>query len=78
MTDQLRSRGDHLTTRQSGHLPLGKGPQAVHKWQAIRKESKTRCEMLVITAISASVDSQKEIDKDIDEIANKASSKMHP
>jgi len=34
--------------------------------------------MLVIIAISASVDSQKEIDNDIDEIANKASPKMHP
>jgi hypothetical protein len=31
--------------------------------------------MLVITVISASVDSQKVIDNDIDEIANKASPK---
>jgi hypothetical protein len=51
---------------------------AIHKWQAIRKRTKTRCKMLVITAISASVDSPKEIDNDIDEIANKASPKIHP
>jgi hypothetical protein len=47
--------------------PAQQGAQAVHKWQAIRKGTKTRRKMLVITAISASVDSQKEIDNDIDE-----------
>jgi hypothetical protein len=78
MTDQLRSRGNHLTARRTRASPAQQGAQAVHKWQAIRKGIKTRREMLVITAISASVDSQKEIDNDIDEIANNASPKIHP
>jgi hypothetical protein len=43
-----------------------------------QERTKTRDDMLVITVISASVDSQKEIDNDIDEIANKASPKIHP
>lgn len=69
---------DHLTARRPGHLPTQQEGWAVRKWQAARKETKTRDEMLVITVISASVDSQKVIDNDIDEIANKASPKMHP
>jgi hypothetical protein len=42
-----------------------------------QERTKTRDDMLVITVISASVDSQNEIDNDIDEISNKASPKMH-
>jgi len=77
MTEPIKEQGRSFDSTTARAFPAQQGAQAVHKWHAIRKGPKTGREILVITAISASVDSQKEIDNDIDEIANKASPKMH-
>ena len=61
-----------MTARRPGRLPLSKGHRLFTNGKLLGKGQRHDAKCFVITAISASVDSQKEVDNDIDEIANKA------